>query len=66
MYFSPLVEPAERPYASLAEAAGIRPLGADAQRAQRRRIRERLAFAGAPPQIATYDVGEFVYEFRRG
>ena len=61
VYFSPLVEPAERPYAALAEAAGIRPLDAEAQRAQRGRIRERLAFAGRPPQIATYDVGEFVY-----
>lgn len=61
VYFSPLVEPVDRPYATIAEGAGIRPLTIDEQRAQRRRIRERLAFAGAPPQIATYDVGEFVY-----
>ena len=61
LYFSDLVEAPQSAYPLIAAAAGVRPLAPDARAAQREAIRAGLRFSGAPPQTATYDIGEFVY-----
>jgi len=61
LYFSDLVDVPQTAYPRLAAAEGVRPLTAEARTAQRAAMRARLRFAAAPPQIATYDVREFVY-----
>jgi radical SAM superfamily enzyme YgiQ (UPF0313 family) len=61
LYFSELVDLPGSPYVSAAAEAGIRALGADERVAQRRAIASRLEFPASPPQMATYDVREFVY-----
>ncbi|MEW5981023.1 MAG: radical SAM protein [Acidobacteriota bacterium] len=61
LYFSDLVEVPGTPYPALAAAADILPLDADARQTQQRAIRAGLRFQGPPPQMATYDVGEFIY-----
>ncbi len=61
LYFSDLVEVPGTSYPLLAEGMGIAPLDAVARASQRAAIRNGLRFPGAPPQIATYEIGEFVY-----
>jgi radical SAM superfamily enzyme YgiQ (UPF0313 family) len=61
LYFSDLVDVPQTAYPLLAAASGVRPLGADARAAQQAQIRASLRFDGAPPQMATYDIREFVY-----
>lgn len=61
LYFSDLVEVPGSSYPRLAEGGGIDPLDAVARASQRSAIRDGLRFPGAPPQIATYEIGEFVY-----
>ncbi len=61
LYFSDLVEVEGTPYPRLAAAQAIAPLTAAERREQERTIRGGLRFAGAPPQLATYDIREFVY-----
>ena len=61
IYFSNLVEAPGTPYPRLATDLSIQPLAADEMARQRLAIRDRLAFDGPPPRMATYDVREFVY-----
>ncbi len=61
LYFSELVDLPGSPYLSAAAQAGIRALTAAERQAQRRAIESRLHFATSRPQIATYDVREFIY-----
>jgi len=61
IYLSELVEPPGTAYPRLAAIEAIRPLDGEERRAQRERLRDGLVFAGPPPQMATYDVLEFVY-----
>ncbi len=61
LYFSDLVEWPGSPYLASTEDAGIRPLDAAERMAQRRAIESRLVFTAPPPQMATYDVREFIY-----
>jgi hypothetical protein len=61
VYFSTLSERANAPYADQIRAAGIRPLNDAELRAQRQAIVERLNFGSPGPQIATYDIHEFIY-----
>lgn len=61
LYFSELVDLPGSPYLSSANEAGIRPLDRKERAAQRRAIEGRLVFTSSAPQIATYDVREFVY-----
>lgn len=61
LYFSDLVEVPGTSYPLLAAAADAQPLDADARRDQRQAIRDGLRFPGPPPQMATYDIREFVY-----
>ncbi|MCX6550295.1 MAG: radical SAM protein [Acidobacteria bacterium] len=61
VYFSELVEVPGTSYPKMAAGAGIRALSADERRAQQQRIRAALRFDGPPPQMATYDIREFVY-----
>lgn len=61
LYFSELVDLPGSPYLSSATEAGIRQLSGAERAAQRRAIESRLALASPAPQIATYDVREFIY-----
>ena len=61
VYFSTLSERANAPYADQIRAAGIRPLNDAELREQRQAIVERLNFGSPGPQIATYDIHEFIY-----
>ncbi len=61
LYFSELVEAPSASYPLMAAEAGIRPLTAAEQQAQRSRIRSALRFPSGPPQIAVYDIREFTY-----
>jgi hypothetical protein len=61
VYFSTLSERANAPYAAQIRAAGIRPLNDAELREQRQAIVERLNFSSPGPQIATYDIHEFIY-----
>jgi radical SAM superfamily enzyme YgiQ (UPF0313 family) len=61
VYFSDLVDLPGSPYLKAAGDAGIRGLDAGERLAQRQAIRSRLAFARPAPQMATYDIREFVY-----
>ena len=61
LYFSDLVEVPATSYPMMAADAGVEPLTDLERRGQRDRIRAGLRFAGAPPQIATYDIREFTY-----
>jgi hypothetical protein len=61
LYFSDLVDVPATSYPAMAASAGVRPLTEDERRAQEARIRAGLRFEGAPPQLATYDIREFVY-----
>jgi hypothetical protein len=61
IYFSHLVEAPATPYPRLAAGRSIRSLGTKEMARQRQTIQNRLTFAGAPPQLANYDVREFVY-----
>lgn len=61
LFFSDLVEVPDTAYPQLAAADDIRPLSLDDRLQQLRAIREGLVFEGTPPQVARYDVREFVY-----
>jgi hypothetical protein len=61
LYFSDLVEVPQTAYPRMAAASGVRPLSPQARADQRAEIRAGLRFSSAPPQIATYDIREFVY-----
>jgi radical SAM superfamily enzyme YgiQ (UPF0313 family) len=61
IYFSDLVEMPATAYPRLAAAAGIRALSADERRSQRESLSGGLRFGAPGPQIAHYDVREFVY-----
>jgi hypothetical protein len=61
IYFSDLVEAPGTAYPRLAADRSIRPLTGAELGEQRRAIRDRLVFEGRPPQIAAYDIREFVY-----
>ncbi len=61
IFFSELVESPGTAYPAAAAAANIEPLDRDARAAQIEAIRAGLAFEGRPPQMARYDVEEFVY-----
>lgn len=61
IYFSTLVERARAPYSIRAAEAGIRPLDNAELRAQRQAIVAGLRFGSSRPQIATYDIHEFIY-----
>jgi hypothetical protein len=61
LYFSDLVDVAATSYPAMAARGGVRPLTEDERRAQEARIRSGLRFGSAPPQLATYDIREFVY-----
>jgi len=61
LYFSDLVEVPQTPYPLAAASSGVRPLPPDARASQRVAIRAGLQFEAGPPQMATYDIREFVY-----
>lgn len=61
LYFSDLVEMPGTPYPALARAANLGALSLGERIVQLRSLRSRLAFPGAPPKMARYDVREFVY-----
>jgi len=61
LYFSDLVEVPETSYPLAAASSGVRPLPPAARADQRAAIRAGLRFDGRPPQMATYDIREFVY-----
>jgi len=61
LYFSDLVDVPATSYPAMAASAGVRSLTDAARRAQEARIRAGLRFEGVPPQLATYDIREFVY-----
>ena len=61
LYFSDLIEVPQTAYPLIAASSGVRPLTAEARTAQRAEIRAGLRCSGALPQIATYDIREFVY-----
>lgn len=61
IYFSMLVERSQAPYSQRATEAGIRPLDKTELRAQRQAIVAGLRFGSSGPQIATYDIHEFIY-----
>ena len=61
LYFSELVNLPGSPYLKSAEDAGVKALSADQRAAQRGAIESSLAFPSSAPQMATYDVREFVY-----
>ncbi len=61
VYCSTLVEPTRAPYSARIAEAGIRPLDTAELRAQRQAIVEGLRFGPSGPQIATYDIHEFIY-----
>lgn len=61
LYFSDLVEVPGTAYPHLAAASDVGPLSLDERLAQLDAIRAGLAFDGRGPQVARYDVREFVY-----
>lgn len=61
LYFSELVDLPGSPYLAAVAQAGIRALTADERKSQRRAIESRLHFTSPAPQIAAYDVREFIY-----
>jgi hypothetical protein len=61
LYFSDLVDVPAASYPVMAANDGIRPLTAEERRAQETRIRDGLRFPGDRPQLAAYDIREFVY-----
>jgi radical SAM superfamily enzyme YgiQ (UPF0313 family) len=61
LFFSELVEVPGTAYPASAAAAGIEPLQVEERLAQAEAIRAGLVFAARPPQLARYDVREFVY-----
>jgi radical SAM superfamily enzyme YgiQ (UPF0313 family) len=61
LYFSDLVAVPGSPYFDSAESASLAPLDAGERVAQRSAIVDRLVFPSSRPQIATYDIREFVY-----
>ena len=61
IYFSDLVEMPGTEYPALAADRSIRPLTPAERERQRQAVRGRLSFRGEPPQVAIYDVLEFVY-----
>ncbi len=61
VYFSDLVEVPGTAYPVIARDARLRSLDLSGRLAQLAALRSRLAFAGPPPQLARYDVREFVY-----
>ncbi|MDW8213810.1 MAG: radical SAM protein [Roseiflexaceae bacterium] len=61
IYFSTLVERARAPYSVRAAEAGIRPLDNAELHAQRQAIVAGLRFESPGPQIAMYDIHEFIY-----
>ena len=61
LFFNELVEVPGTAYPQVAAAADIEPLSLDERLAQAEAIRERLVFDAPPPQLAKYDVREFIY-----
>jgi hypothetical protein len=61
LFFSDLVEVPGTAYPQLAQAEDVGPLPLDDRLAQIDAIRAGLSFPTPPPQIARYDVREFVY-----
>ncbi len=61
LFFSELVEAPGTAYPQAAAAAGIEPLSLDERRVQTEAVQAGLVFDGRPPQVARYDVTEFVY-----
>ena len=61
LYFSDMVDAPQTAYPRIAAASGVRPLAPESRAAQRVEIRAGLRFSSAPPQIATYDIREFIY-----
>jgi Radical SAM superfamily len=61
LFFSDLVEAPGTEYPQAAAARNLHPLSLDERLAQMEAIRKGLVFEGRPPQVARYDVREFVY-----
>jgi hypothetical protein len=61
LYFSDLVEVEGTAYPVIAGRTGLTPLGLPERLAQLDAIKTRLRFAGRAPQMARYDIREFVY-----
>jgi hypothetical protein len=61
LFFSDLAETPDTAYPQTAAAHNIQPLSLDDRRAQMAAIRAGLVFQCRPPQVARYDVREFVY-----
>jgi len=61
LYFSDLVEVPGTAYPLIAGRTGLTPLALTARLAQLDAIKARLRFAGRGPQMARYDIREFVY-----
>jgi hypothetical protein len=61
LYFSDLVEVPGTAYPVIAGRAGLTPLALPERLAQLDTIKARLRFAGRGPQMARYDIREFVY-----
>lgn len=63
VYFSPFFEQPGSEYGALARQAGVRPLSPDETARQEAVMRERLMFTDRArgPQLARYDIREFVY-----
>jgi Radical SAM superfamily len=61
LFFSDLVEVPGTEYPQAAAARNLHPLSLDERLAQMEAIRAGLVFEGPPPQVARYDVREFVY-----
>ncbi len=61
LYFSDLVEVPGTSYPVIAGRTGLTPLDLPGRLAQLGAIKERLRFGGRAPQMARYDIREFVY-----
>jgi Radical SAM superfamily len=61
LFFSELIEVPGTAYPLAAAAASVEPMPADERMAQAEAIRTGLVFEGPPPQLAKYDVREFIY-----
>jgi hypothetical protein len=61
LFFSELTEIPGTAYPKVAAAADIEPLSVRERLAQADAIRAGLRFAGPAPQMAKYDVREFIY-----
>jgi hypothetical protein len=61
VYLSDLVEVAGTSYPLLARSDRLRPLDSQERQVQRHLLRAGLVFPGPAPQIASYDISEFVY-----